>query len=80
MTRQEIIKEINTYLINKLDVDNTIITPETELKRDMGLTSLDAIDMVLYISRTFGVLLQEQDIKTIITLEDLYDCIEKHQA
>ena len=80
MTKQEIINITNTYLIEKLGFDESIVTQEADIRRDLGMTSLDAIDIVLFIRRTWGIQPQIPDIQAIVTLQDLYDYIEQYQA
>lgn len=70
---------VNTFLIEKLEIDESLIRPEADLKMDLGLTSLDAIELALFIKETFNIPPQMPDIKAIVTLNDLYNYIEQHQ-
>lgn len=78
MTKQEILTKVNTFLTDRLEYDPAAIAPEAELKRDLGMTSLDAVETSLFIRRTFGFQPERGAIKTLITLQDLYDYIEKN--
>ena len=54
------------------------LVPSAQLRDDLGLDSLDAVDMVVVLEQKFGVTLRQgYDLRTIITLNDLYDFIEK---
>ena len=75
MTQQEIREKVNTFMTDRLEYDPSAITPETELKRDLGMTSLDAVETSIFIRRTFGFQPNRGAIKTLITLQDLYDYI-----
>lgn len=79
MTKQEIIERTNAFLIGVLDIDRALVTPDTELKRDIGITSVDAVAIVSFAQKTFGCTIVMRDIKAIITLEDLYNYIEEYQ-
>lgn len=79
MTKQEISEKVNTFLIEKLEISQEQINPDAELKRDLGLTSLDAVETVLFIKRNFGFMPQNDDIKSFITLDDIYEYISTHQ-
>lgn len=79
MTEQEVIEKINAFLIGTLDIDKALISPETELKRDIGITSVDAVAIASFAQKTFGCAIVMRDIKAIITLEDLYNYIEQYQ-
>ena len=80
MPKQEIIEKTNTFLIETLDIDKALILPDTELKRDIGITSVDAVAIASFAQQTFGCAIDMRKVKAIITLEDLYDYIEQHQS
>ena len=80
MTKQEIIEKTNAFLIHTLDIDPSWINPDTELKRDIGITSVDAVAIASFAQKTFGCAIVMRDIKAIITLEDLYNYIEQYQS
>lgn len=77
MTPQEIQEKVNTFMTDRLEYDPSSITPEAELKQDLGMTSLDAVETSIFIRRTFGFQPERGAIKTLVTLQDLYDYIEK---
>ena len=78
MTLQEIQEKVNTFMTDRLEYDPSAIAPEAELKRDLGMTSLDAVETSIFIKRTFGFQPERGAIKTLVTLQDLYDYIEKN--
>ena len=78
MTPQEIQEKVNAFLTDRLEYDPSAITPEAELKRDLGMTSLDAVETSIFIKRTFGFQPERGVIKTLVTLQELYDYIEKN--
>ena len=78
MPRQEIIEKTNSFLIETLDIDRALITPDTELKRDIGISSVDAMAIASFAQKTFGCAIVMRDIKAIITLDDLYKYIEQN--
>ena len=77
MTKQEIQEKVNAFMTDRLEFEPSALTPETELKRDLGMTSLDAVETAIFIKRTFGFQPERGAIKTLVTLQDLYDYIDK---
>lgn len=75
MTTQEIQEKVNQFMVDRLEFEPSSLTPETELKRDLGMTSLDAVETAIFIKRTFGFQPERGAIKTLVTLQDLYDYI-----
>lgn len=77
MTKQEIQEKVNTFMTDRLEYDPSAITPEVELKRDLGMTSLDAVETAIFIKRTFGFQPERGAVKMLVTIQDLYDYIEE---
>lgn len=78
MTQQEIQSKVIAFMADRLEYDPSALIPEAELKRDLGMTSLDAVETAIFIKRTFGFQPDRGAIKTLVTLQDLYDYIEKN--
>lgn len=78
MNKNEIQEKVNTFMTDRLEYEPSAITPEAELKRDLGMTSLDAVETSIFIKRTFGFQPERGAIKTLVTIQDLYDYIEQH--
>lgn len=78
MDKQEIQEKVNAFLTDRLEYEPGAIKPEAELKRDLGMTSLDAVETAIFIKRTFGFQPERGAVKTLITIQDIYDFIEKN--
>ena len=78
MTKQEIQAKVTEFMIDRLEYDANLIEPKAELKRDLGMSSLDAMEMSIFIKRTFDFQPERNAIKMIVTLQDLYDYIGEH--
>jgi len=77
MTRENIVKTINGLLIEEFEIDEKVITPEAHLKNDLGLESLDFVDIAVIVQKEFGLTLKGEEMTSIRTLQNLYDYIEK---
>lgn len=78
MTKQQIISQTNAFLIHTMGFDMTQMTPDTELRRDMGITSVDAVAIATFAQKTFACAIIMPELKALVTLQDLYDYIEKN--
>ena len=78
MTKEQIIEQTNAFFIHTLDFKEAQITPDAELRRDLGITSVDAVAIVSFVQKTFGCAIVIPEIKALITIQDLYDYIEKN--
>lgn len=73
VTEQQIILRINAALIDEFEIDSALLQPEASLYEDLGLDSLDSVDMVVVLEQSFKVKIRETDgIQNIRTLADLH--------
>ena len=78
ITREEIIKLTNEALQKEFELPAEKLVPEATFQTDLGLDSLDAVDMVVVLEQKFGFTLRQgYDIRSMVTLNDLYNFIEK---
>mgnify|MGYP002521664376 CR=1 FL=1 len=76
MTRTEIEEKVKSFLIDDLEIDEENIFPEAKLKEDMGIDSLDYVDIVVIVEKNFGFRIQAQEMTNVKTLTQFYDYIE----
>ena len=79
MTTTEIQKAVNDFFINQLEYEEEAICLQADLKEDLGMTSLDLFETAQFIRRTFGFSPERTVIKTIRTVEQLYNFIYQNQ-
>lgn len=81
MTKEEIAGIIKTFLIEEFEIDEAKIVPTAHLKDDLGLESLDFVDIAVIVQKEFGLTLKGEEMTAIRTLDDLYgyisECINK---
>jgi acyl carrier protein len=78
MTREEIVKTVNDALIKEFELAPEKMKPEANFFSDLGLDSLDAVDMVIVLEQAFKVKMrQNYQVGKIMTLNDLYGYIEE---
>ena len=78
ITKEEIIHQTNEALKKEFELTDAQLTPQANLKDDIGLDSLDAVDMVVVLEQKFHInIRQGYDLRSIVTLQNLYDFIEK---
>ncbi len=73
MTDQEAIELINTSLMEEFELDRTRLVPEAHLRDDLGLDSLDRVDMVIVLQNAFKFKIREEgEIREITTLGQIH--------
>ena len=73
MTEQEIVTIINDALVEEFELDADEMQPELSIYDDLGLDSLDTVDMVIVLEGAFKFKIREEaEIKEIRTLGDIH--------
>ena len=81
MTREELAVEINAILVEQFELKpESLKEPETNLRDDLGLDSLDAVDLVVTMEKKFGCRIKEAEAREVRTLGQLYDCVLKSKT
>ncbi len=78
MTRTEIEGRVKAFLIDDLEIEEDKIFPESLLKEDMGIDSLDYVDIVVIVEKNFGFKIKPQEMTNVKTLAQFYDYIESN--
>ncbi len=78
MVRTEIENKVNEFLIEEFEIEESAITEEAHLKKDLGIESLDFVDIVVIVEKEFKFKVKREDIFNVRTLKDLYSYIEEH--
>lgn len=76
MERKEIEDKVRAFLIDDLEVDEEKIFPEAKLKDDVGIDSLDFVDIVVIVEKNFGFKIKPEEMAGVVTLDDFYTYIE----
>lgn len=77
MTRQEIEANVKNFLIEDLEIAEDKISADARLKEDMGVDSLDFVDIVVIVEKTFGFKIKPEEMKDIKTFSQFCDYIEE---
>jgi len=76
MTRTEIDEIVKNFLIEDIEVDENVIKPDARLKDDLGIDSLDFVDIVVIVERNFGFKIKPEEMQDVTTLGQFCDYIE----
>ena len=76
MTRTEIEEKVKAFLIDDLEIEEENIFPEAKLKEDMGIDSLDYVDIVVIVEKNFGFKIKPEEMQGVTTLSQFCDYLE----
>lgn len=75
---EKIIELTNEVFIESFELEEEELVPKADIFADLGLDSLDVVDLIVALQEKFSVTLRDDErIKDITTLEDLYRFIEQ---
>lgn len=77
MTYSTIVQITNNAFEEEFEIDPQKLVPEANIKDDLGLDSLDIVDMIIVLEQAFEFKLTDRSaIASITTLGELYAFIE----
>src|SRR4030042_524855 len=62
MTRDEILQEVQSVLVDALGVDEEEVTPDATLMSDLGAESIDFLDIVFRMEKSFGIKIPREEL------------------
>ncbi|MBP3788181.1 MAG: acyl carrier protein [Prevotella sp.] len=80
MERREIEEKVREFLIEDLEIEEENIKPEALLRDDLGIDSLDFVDIVVIVERKFGFKIKTEEMASVKTLADFCDYIQSKVA
>ncbi len=75
MTRKDIEEIVKEFLIEDLEIDEENIRPEAHLKEEVGIDSLDFVDIVVIVEKKFGFKIKPEEMAGVTTLSQFCDYI-----
>lgn len=77
MQKEKIIELTQEVFLEDFELEAEQLVPEANLFTELGLDSLDVVDLVVALQKKFNVSIRDNErIRDIRTLNDLYDLIE----
>lgn len=80
MESTDIVSLVNQIMVEEFEVDPESIAPEAQLGEDLGLDSLDGVDLVVALEKTFKCRIPEEEARAIRTMGDIYERVESGLA
>ena len=76
MTKEEIIRRTNEVFEKDFELAADRLKPEAHIFNDLGLDSLDTVDLVVALQKKFNVTIRDDArVRNIRTLGDVYDFV-----
>ncbi|MGI6177448.1 MAG: acyl carrier protein [Eubacterium sp.] len=73
-------EKIREIIVEQLGVDESMVTMETNLMKDLEADSLDAVEIIMAIEEEYGIEVPDEDAEKFQTVADLVKYVENHAA
>ena len=75
----DITSRVKAIIADKLDVEETEVTPEASFTNDLGADSLDTVELIMAFEEEFDIEIPDEDAQKIKTVKDVIEYIESKQ-
>ena len=69
-------EEVKAVIVEALNVKEDEVTLESNLRDDLDIDSLDAVELVMELEDTFGVKIEDAEAQKFVTVKDIVDFIK----
>jgi acyl carrier protein len=75
-----VFEKIREIIVEQLGVDESMVTMETNLMKDLEADSLDAVEIIMAIEEEYGIEVPDENAEKFQTVADLVKYVEAHAA
>ncbi|MGX8835090.1 acyl carrier protein [Amedibacillus sp. YH-ame6] len=69
-------EKVKEVLVEAINVDGDMITMEANLKDDLGIDSLAAVELSLELETEFDVRIEDEELAKLVTVADIVTLLE----
>ncbi|PUD47745.1 acyl carrier protein [Helicobacter pylori] len=68
---------MQAVIAEQLEIDVSQVTPEAKFVKDLGVDSLDVVELIMALEERFGVEIPDEQAEKIVNVGDVMRYIEK---
>ena len=80
MSEQQIYQHLEQMLVDQFEVSATAIRRDARLYEDLGIDSIDAVDMIVQLRELTGQRIPPEDFKSVRTVDDVVHIVRELTA
>jgi acyl carrier protein len=73
----DISSRVKAIIVDKLDVEETEVTPEASFTNDLGADSLDTVELIMEFEKEFNIQIPDDQAEKITTVGHAIEYVEK---
>lgn len=70
-------EKVRDIMTESLNLDADSITPESNLREDLEIDSLDAVELIMNIESNYGITIEDDAIENIKTVGDIVNLVQE---
>ena len=74
----DIASRVKAIIADKLDVEETEVTPEASFTNDLGADSLDTVELIMEFEKEFNISIPDEQAETITTVGQAVSYLEEN--
>ncbi|MDU9758389.1 acyl carrier protein [Helicobacter pylori] len=71
------LKLFGSYFAEQFEIDVSQVTPEAKFVKDLGVDSLDIVELIMALEERFGIEIPDKQAEKIVNVGDVMRHIEK---
>ncbi len=72
--------KVQAILAKQLRRDPSTITPDSEIKKDLGADSLDILQLLMRVEDEYGIVIPDQELVGFVKVSDVVAFLEKQET
>ena len=76
MEYSEIFNKVRDIIVDKLGVEESVVTEEASFTNDIGADSLDIVELIMALEEEFDIEIPAEDAEKITTVEEAVNLIK----
>ena len=80
LNERALMKKQVIEILKQFGIPESAITDQTHFTRDLGLDSLDTVDLIMQLEKQFGIRIPDEDHSKLTTMQDVLTYLEGEQA
>lgn len=72
--------KVKELMVSTLNCDEDKIKPEATIAEDLGIDSLDAVELVMALEEEYGIKIPDEELGNMEKVGDIVNCVDKYKA
>ena len=74
-----VFEKIKALIVEQLDVDESMVTMDTDFMKDLEADSLDAVEIILGVEEEYGIEIPDDVAENFTKVSDIVNYVEAHK-